>query len=502
MESVRRQRGLPASAVACRSGVSLGHIRNIERGLRHPKAAVLARILDALDATDVERAEARRLAGIDPNPSTSKEARAARRGKWQPLTFILANDILLPCLRLDYAFGARLDLAGNAWALVHQALKAADMATFVDQTADVVSPPPDLTTLLESSFGHAPADLVEGLESLLSDERYLNEMNRHSGQPPLAWKHTMLRSLILSPAPPTGKDAVFLRDVVEMLTFDRSFAVCFFPAVYWTACRNWPFEKVWMPLSRASKSLQKAVYERIQAGLSLEDFDRAMIGQGDLGDVVRRAEPARFSPDEMADSPGRPWSWEVGRGSCRVTFSGPRPPNDLAFDHLDRCTFLERFPYLKVDREAAAKLARSVMLPSWQAWVDHIIQHEPAVPADHPLRSKDRFDAVVAEYRDTETREPNYGELPSLIHRLVSLKAGWAMAALEGWASGGLAEPGRRTRIAAMLGFRDAWQDIIRKLEEETPPGGAEKPTAPDTQPAKRRRPGRNATRPGRREQA
>ena len=250
--------------------------------------------------------------------------------------------------------------------------------------------------------------------------------------------------------------------------FDYNFAVCIFPAVYWHACRHWPLQKTLIPYARRGEPAQRRLHAAIQGGLSLEDFDCYLIGQGPIGAEITATPPARPSPEDLPPRGFTDEDWVkliYRRSGGTMLPELPRPPQDAVFDHLDRCEFLERFPLMKIDRAGFADLARSLNLPSWRTWVE--TARALQIGDDRPPCNPERFAQVVSGVRiagDMSDDRPH--TLDSHAARVFSQLTAEAAARLLGrgdWP--------RFIQAAEILELPGAWRRVARAISDRaTPP--------------------------------
>ena len=423
LETARKRHGWSALALSKAAGLSMNYVRNIERGLRRPKPPALASLCDALELSDHERAQLRRLAGIDPDPAGSEEARAARRGAWRPLTYILANHVHLPRLELPRMLESRRPLGERDRDLLRQAAESADIVSFSSDTPESPSPGRGLTRLLEETFAAATVDDVQHIERVVVNATYMRKLGdayRWHERWFVVW---MLRAWN---RPAVSEWELFQR--VHKTSYDYAFAACFFPAIYWHACSVWPFDKIIMPHAKCGERTQRRLYSEVRAGITIETLDAALIGLGELGSDVVDSPAARPSPWSIGD----PYLPEWVETTLRTTnathrLTGPPMLVDAVFDHLDRCEFLERFPFIKVDRLGFAELARSLKLPSWPAWVTQV-SGLTKIGDDQPPRSPERFAGVLFDGRTRTMSDDDPDTLDSYTARRVTAETALAVA--------------------------------------------------------------------------
>ena len=341
----------------------MNYVRNVERGLRVPRPDALDTLCRALEVNDATRLIWRRLAGIDPDPGATPEAKAARRDAWPVLAYALVNDILLPRLELVDAIARR----GPAADVFGEAAGASDAHSFAVLREKAARPPAAVRRAIERSFAQIPADTIRTWAERL-DWVDLREGHSDGGVFPL--RHIEYRVEVLAPMRTPGHTVHELHDYVTDWGFDRSFAVAYFPYIYWHACRCWPFTKVVIPLARRDSATQRHLYEAVRAGLSPAELDEALLGEGEIGTKLTQTSPARPLLDADPDSPENV-VLDVEGGPTReqtYTYFGPPVPHDRVFDHIDRSSFLDQFPLLKIDREHFLSLIARLELPSWQRW--------------------------------------------------------------------------------------------------------------------------------------
>ena len=471
----RVERGLSARALSLAAGLGPAYIHNVELGRWIPRPDALMKIAAALGLDEWTRSHLRRLAGIDPDPGATREARAARREAWRPLLYLLVNHVMLPRLQLGDFLHGKPGLHDDGRELIALAAAARDIATFTDQTSSASPPGPALRRRIEETFNDALPDDIAHLQWVVSAD--LNERRSHGAGRDRGltyrwnqrWAFARLLLAFNRPPQPEAK----LYDYVHDYGFDYSFAVSFFPLVYWHSCRAWPFEKVLMPYARHGSDVQRQLYDAARSGLPLDDFDRVLIGVGELGAALARQPPARPSPEDLPEPEGRDWVRLVIRTPGRTHWpTSPRPIVDSVFDHLDRCEFLDRFPLLKVDRQHTADLARSTTLPSWTAWTDYV-SHRKSFPPDQPPLSADRFPSVLWRFREREGTEDEPATLDSFIARRLTEEAADALARLLGRGRFAQALSG-----AQLLELHPAWLGVLRALAGDTPATPPDPPTA------------------------
>ncbi|MFH1749105.1 MAG: helix-turn-helix transcriptional regulator [Planctomycetota bacterium] len=461
------QRGVSPSATSKAAGLSRNYLRSVQRGLHRPSARVMAAISEALSLDEHEAAELRRLAGIDPDPAAAPEARKARRESWRPLVFILVNHVLLPRLELGDVHRRRRLSSADRELLTHAAC-ASDMAAFVNETE--ASPPPGrgLVRFLEDVFSQVTPDLLRHINGHVRGA--IDSRCPRGVRPsvPYRWdERTAIASTLLDYNRPSASEAA-LYGWIRSTSYDYNFAACFFPAAYWHTCKHWPFDKVRMPYARHGAEVQHELHSEIQQGLSLEDFDLALIGEGTLGRRLIASPPARPSPEDLSSTYG--FKDEIVKLAYRrrggtLLPELPRPPQDSLFDHLDRCELLERFPLIKIDRAGFADLARGLDLPSWRAWTKAAPVFEQA-PEDVPPHSSERFAHVVSSVRVLGTMEDDrLSTLESHTARMLSQITAEAVARLLGkgdWQ--------RFTQAAEVLELPDNWLCVAEAIARSTPP--------------------------------
>lgn len=120
LHAARLARGLSASALAERSGVSRAMIGKVERGEAHPTAALLGRLSAALAMTLSElvaRAEGddRRLARAADQPTWTDPATGYRRRAVSP-----AGGGPLELIEVELPAGAAVSYPADAYAFIHQ----------------------------------------------------------------------------------------------------------------------------------------------------------------------------------------------------------------------------------------------------------------------------------------------------------------------------------------------------------------------------------------------
>jgi len=251
---------------------------------------------------------------------------------------------------------------------------------------------------------------------------------------------------------------VQLYHFIQCAAFDYNFAVCLFPAVYWHACRAWPFDKVVISEGRPSLNVQRRLYDAVSSGRPLPDFARVLIAQGELGVELAQFSPVRPSPEDTEPRKAD-WVELIVAGPKRThVLAGPRPLTDALFDHLDRCTFLDRFPLIKIDRQGFADLARSLNLPTWDAWTHCLSQHS-RLPEDEPPRSPDRFQFVVFDWKPYDGGEHDPATLDSyVLRRLVDEVSDGAARLLDH------ADWPAALQVAEALDVRPEWLNVARAL--------------------------------------
>jgi transcriptional regulator with XRE-family HTH domain len=476
VRELRESQGLSALAVSKRAGVGVNYVRQLERGGRFPRPDKLMSIVRALDLSESEAAELRRLAGIDPDPGATPAAKAARREAWAPLTFILVNHVLLPRLRLvDVLDGKSRGIVHDRNLLI-QAAEAADITTFAAQVAAESRPGPALRRLLEDSFGGAPPDVIQLVHRHVQNELF--SRNPHGlGSPfakPYRWDHRWAIARVLVGHYRPGFPEVQLYDFIQLAGFDYNFAACLFPAAFWHACRVWPFEKVVLPEGRPERNVQRRLYDAVRDGLSLKAFAANLVGQGDFGAELSRVAPVRQSPEDVEPNTSESVMLTLQRGGRIHELTGRRPPTDLIFDHLDRCTFLDRFPLIKLDRSGFAELARSLDLPSWTVWAEFVATHW-RFPENQPPRSPERFESVIFDQKSRDATEDAPSTLDSYVLRRIVDEVGDGIARLLGVGNWSAA-----LQVSKAAGIRPAWLQIVQALaDRERAPG-----PAPTSKPA------------------
>lgn len=455
------ERSLSYAKLSLRAGLDSSYVSMVARGRANPKPRTLRRISDALGLSATDRAEFYRLAQSYFDPASTAEAKAARRDAWRPLTYILVNHVLLPRLQLGDMLAGKRPLSEPDRELIQQAANAPDIVSFVQAAAETPPPSRRLAKRLEATFHDVSPDAVAHLQrnikNAISTSRPWGP-NYPAGVPYRWDERWAVGSALLSFNRPERTE-VELFNYLHRYGFDYNFAVCFFPAVYWHACHDWPFEKVVMPYARRPPDVQRRLYDATRTRLSVEDLAATLIGAGSLGAGLARIPPGRPSPNIAAGAAGEDWVELAVRGKGRTFFpTGPAPPTDALFDHLDRCEFLGRFPLVKIDRAGFSHLARSLELPSWTAWTDFVAERWNW-PLDQPPRSRERFQHVIPDIRRRDADEDEPKTLDSYIARRLSEEAAESMARLLGkgdWQ--------RAAAAARSLGFRPAWLQLTEAL--------------------------------------
>jgi transcriptional regulator with XRE-family HTH domain len=392
---LRQARGLSAYAVSKRAGLSTNYLRLVERGVNRPSGSALHAIAHVLELDAAIETDLRRLAGVDPDPTATPEARSERRDAWPILVYVLANHLLLPRLELTKTLARKSARTRNLVQTLRTAAEAADVIACCTALADSTRMPGGLAPLVEQHFGNVTPDTLRPIRDQVSS--YVR-LATTLGVPTLSYPDKALAALTLTPGrmAPANERGVF--DELYGWTFDRSFALAIFPALYWEACRTWPFEKISMRLARRTEQQQRYIYDAVRGGLDLIGLDELLLGRGELGGSIAKAEPARPSPDllhELDQQQVSAFFQPVTRGPV---YEGPVPPTDAVFDHLDRCGFLDRFPFIKIDQASFIELGRSFELPSWRTWADHVRAYVKDLPRDAAVLGEQRFARVL----DTE----------------------------------------------------------------------------------------------------
>lgn len=462
----RKTRALSAYAAARAAGLSDNYYRLMERGIRKPSADAVAAIATALQLTPAEGAELRRLAGIDPDPGATEEAVAARRDAWRELTYILAVHYLLPREEVDGLLHGSHTLATHDRDLVQRALDSADLSSFVQAAGD--RPPRGrLRTLIDEVFRDAPLSALVDLRRNVNATLY----SQAGGDRYYWWERWAIARVLLGHNCPSRSE-VELHQYVHEYAPDYSFGVCAFSPLLWQVCRHRPFEAVALPFARLCIRGQRTLYDAARAGLSLEDFDRGLLGVGPIGEQLRELEPSRPSLSELADPPdwlNLPLQLRPGSVSW---INGPRSPVDLVFDELDRTEFLQRFPLFFVDREWAAAHARSRELATWSAWREYLSTYTAtlagrpsrAVPPDSAPFTPERFVSVLHGFRSRSGTAADVNSLRSWIGRRLATEGGHAIANL--FAAG---DWRNLISIAAALELPPDWQQILQALRDNNP---------------------------------
>jgi len=417
LRKCRKDRGLSAYAAARAVGLSDNYYRLLERGIRRPSASAIDLICGTFQLSALEAAELRRLAGIDPDPAAMPEAKGARRDAWPLLLYVLVNHVLLPRLELPDILDARRGQRNAE--LVDLVRRAAMARTRHDFERDVagIKPPRSVLSLVEKHFGKLPpGDLASAQSELSFNDRLLDLVataterlddtdlieadelaqlaNRlHSfSHDAAAW----LLPHVLVQAVNMAKASFQLRK----FGLDWNFAVAFFPFLYWHVCRYWPFEKVINPLARLGVDQQRQLYDAVQRGLDLVDFDRALLGERKLGRNLRAAGTTRppFYGDSDTVKPGHA-RIPIERPLPDIIpqfYDGPVPPVDVLCDELDRNELLARFPLIKIDTAGFDQLVHERTLPSWGAWVACVRERMPDLTPDAPPLGLRKFAAVLS----------------------------------------------------------------------------------------------------------
>ena len=467
---------MSAAAVSRLAHLSVNQVRNVQRGLHRPSTRVLAAIADALRLTPDVQADLRRLAGIDPDPGATAGARKARREAWPALVYVLVNHVLLPRLEFAAHLADHRRLPAPDHELLAVAAVAPDLISFVRRATDLPAPGAKLRRLLEETFRDAPPDAVADLQEGLCWA--LRAGTFPSREVPLVHRYRwderwcIARTLLRFNRPAQPEYALY--EYVHSAQFDYSFAVAYFPAVFWHACHVWPFDKLFNPYARACDGIQRRLYEEVRAGLSLDGTAAALVGRSALGVELGLALPSRPSPEEevpgelaglrrVPQPGGERVEITLPVNGGTVKFTGSRPPVDLLFDHLDRCALLERFPLIKIDRESFTGLGRSLNHPAWTAWTEHLA-HDWQLPADAPPLSRQRFDSILCQCRSWSPQEDRPETLDSLLCRHVTEEAAFAMARMLGRGDWPAA-----ARAAEALALSPEWLRIVRAIAAQRP---------------------------------
>ncbi len=312
LHAYRASRGISARALSLSAGLGPAYIHNIEQGRWTPRPDALMRIAGALGLTGEQTAELRRLAGIDPDPGRSPEAKAARAAHWQQLLYLLVNHELLPFQEID----AALSQVDADTASLMQAALIAPHGSALEQTHKGACPR-GVAKLLDTHFGHVVPDTLSHLIPLDNDRYWITSLAEARA--------------------PGSIEPVFS---VYFMEFECEFAIALFPAVYHTCCRHWPFDKVALPYGQFGRDVQHRIYDQVRSGLSVDGLVALLSGRGpqlDRGPSTRRVPAFTMPLDRQPEC-------------VRELVAA-----DYLFDHLDRCEFLEQFPGLKVHPGRAAR---------------------------------------------------------------------------------------------------------------------------------------------------
>ncbi len=391
VQELRRERGLSAQALSKRAGLGINYVRQLERGGGHPDPQKLEAVARALDLDGPAITELRRLAGIDPDPGATREAKAARRDAWPLLTYILTSHLLLPRLELGQVLSQKDRRAPSVAHVLRAAAEADNLFTYCRATDPTAKPPRALAVMLEGTFDHLDVDAVRRLQRnvKLAGDAWQSEQSAHLLHPrTVGDRELVVRPLLKFRSPDTTEIHALLR--VERSHFNAVFAVRLFPLIYYDACRFWPFSKVFMPDACYGESAQKQLCDLARHGISIDDFDDALLRPGALTLAGRQREPCDIDKLFFRAPPLVSWRRDDGRTSS-IPSSLPSQL-DRVFDHLDRSAFLDRFPLIKLVPEQFGQLAASHELPSWRLLRDHLLRHHD-VPVDvldqqplaHPL---------------------------------------------------------------------------------------------------------------------
>ncbi|MFH1746505.1 MAG: hypothetical protein ABIG44_05605 [Planctomycetota bacterium] len=378
--------------------------------------------------------------------------------------------MLLPRLELSDALRRRRLSSADRELLTHAAC-ASDLAAFVNETSTSSPPGRGLARLLEEIFSQVTPDTLHHINSHVRNAISCRWPGIGRSLIPYRWdERTAIAGTLLAYNQPSASEAT-LYGWLRSTSYDYNFAVCFFPAAYWHACKHWPFDKVRMPYARHGVEVQRELHAEIQQGLSLEDSDLALVGEGALGRRLTASLPARPSPEDLSSTYGFKDEFvklAYRRRGGTLLRELPRPPQDSLFDHLDRCEFLERFPLIKIDRAGFADLARSLDLPSWRAWTKAASVFEQA-PEDAPPHGPERFAHVVSSVRVLGTMEDDRPlTLESHTARMLTQITAEATARLLGkgdWQ--------RFTQAAEILELPDNWLHISEAIARSIPPAQA-----------------------------
>ncbi len=382
LRHLRERRGLSAYEVSKAAGLGENHARAIELGQWRPRLATIIKIAKVLGADDAETARLAALAGVPPGGLPADKQ--ARQSHWTALCWLLVNHVLIPLGALTHA-AARLKGRGRE-VLLSAAEAAGDAmgyhrqfapgfgeqgereildwldkprgdrgASYYEEFGRPSPPPRSIARLIEERLGAATAPSVTALERLLFVP----------GRPldPRAFIVPVLADVY-------GAEAIHQ---VWTCHLDRSFAVRYFPVLYWHANRFQPFPFVYLPYGRLGESGQRALHEAIRGGLALPDLDDALLGRGNFPMPAERRRPIADVDGKGVCRLSLPYE---DRGTSYYDYDADAPlPHDHLFDHLDRAEFIGRYPLAWIDRAGVEAIAADADLASWQAWIETLGKH-------------------------------------------------------------------------------------------------------------------------------
>ncbi|MGE0481835.1 MAG: helix-turn-helix domain-containing protein [Phycisphaerae bacterium] len=497
---IRRLRGNESAlALARRAGLSMNYVRNVERGERRPRAGELRKLLVALGADETTSQRCFRWAGIAVDVASAPDARRARRAAWRSLLYVLVNHVWLPRLELEAQRAALRSKHDRA--LVAAALSAPTPAHFVQATQAAKPPSNGLRDAIESAFEDVPPDTLTLVNDAVANTLAVAQRASAAGesQPagdPLRARRTHWRWAIARLLMGMNRPTLAERDIYDLVRdggFDYNFAVCLFPAVYWHACRAWPFERVFIECAARGPRVQRELYDAIAGGLDLLTLSLVLFGETPLGVELAFAERVRPSPPprSLVEQTGPAASKLLDEapssavGYIDLFDSGPPgllyadSPADLVFDHWDRTDFLSRFPLFYVDRDGGAQLARALDLPSWSRWQGYV---QRRYGASDPQRSErplvpltpQRFARTASPLWLRGTVDDTPESLDSYLLRAYCRAVGDATAAAAGKHDFGALHV---SSVSLAWYLHSSWQEVAASLAKPVADG------APDAKP-------------------
>lgn len=388
-EAVQRlleQRRLSSLAASEAAGLSRNQVRNIVLGRHRPTAATLRKLCDTLNVPPEVAGRLRILAGIEPDPGASDDARAARRSEWAALLFVAVNDYFLPRFELPGLLKRR-NLKDDDQAEIELAAAARSIADYWRERVDRRCSR-GIAKIIDEVFPETTVDQVDAIRFCLENPI------------PGDWHELTPAILGLGRFADSGAYDLEVRACIERVPVDQAASVAIFPALLWHACHAWPIDRVRLkyPYKRGADDV---VYSSVrEGGVSITDLASALLGEGELGERLAGLRASRPSWEIAIDA-------SAGGEPGHVTMFRPR--TESVFDSLDRCVFIKRFPLYAITPADALRLAREWSSgPYWNAWVESFggdLQVFFDDDSDPPPTPADYMDRCIGDGIQTRVQE-------------------------------------------------------------------------------------------------